>query len=90
MTVILLTEYNTRCYGVIFEKIGWIKVQKFEGISNDENKIYCLKPFLTFLGKSEVCEMTIILTNRYLKETLFYSKWVKKMVEIGMYVLVGI
>ena len=40
-SVIYLTEYNTRCYGVTFQNNGWIKVQKFEDISDDENKIYC-------------------------------------------------
>ena len=42
MTVIYLTEYNTRCYGVTFQNIGFIKVQKFEDISDDENKIICV------------------------------------------------
>ena len=59
MTVIYLTEYNTRCYGVTFQKNAWIKVQKFEDISDDENNIYCVKPLETFLGKSEVCDMTL-------------------------------
>ena len=37
MTVIYLTEYNTSCYGVIFENNGCIKVQKIKDISNYEN-----------------------------------------------------
>ena len=44
MSVLLLTEYNTRCYGVTFQNNGWIKVQKFEDISDDEYNIYCVKP----------------------------------------------
>ena len=50
MTVIYLTEYNTRCYGVTFENNGCIKVQKFEDISDDENNIYCVKPLENFFG----------------------------------------
>ena len=29
MTIINLTECNTKCYGVTFANNGWIKVQKF-------------------------------------------------------------
>ena len=39
MTIIYVTEYNTECYGVTFQNIGWIKVQKFEDISDDKNTI---------------------------------------------------
>ena len=54
MTVIYLTEYNTRCYGVTLENNRLIKVQNFDDISFDENSTYCVKPFQTFSGKSEV------------------------------------
>ena len=37
-----------------------IKVQKFEDISDDDNNIYCVKPFQTFLSKSEVCDITLL------------------------------
>ena len=50
MTVIYLTEYNSRCYGVTFENNGCIKIQKFEDISDDEKIIYCVKPLETFFG----------------------------------------
>ena len=40
MTIMYITEYNTKCYGVTFVKNGWIKVQKFEDISDDKNIIY--------------------------------------------------
>ena len=59
MTVIYITEYNTKCYGVNFQKNGYVKVQKFEDISNDENTIYYVKPMRIFLGKSQVCNMTM-------------------------------
>ena len=58
MTKISVTEYNTKCYEVIFQNNGWIKVQKIEKISDDKNTIYCVKPLETFLGKSESCLMT--------------------------------
>ena len=53
MTVIYLTEYNTRCYVVKFQINGCIQKQKTGDISNDENNIYCLKPLETIIGKSE-------------------------------------
>ena len=53
MTIIYITECNTKCYGVTFENKGWINVQKFEDISDDKNTIYCVKPLKIFLGKSE-------------------------------------
>ena len=59
MTVIFLTEYNTISYGVIFHKSGCIEVPNFKDISNDEDNILYIKPLKTFLGKSEVCDMTI-------------------------------
>ena len=58
MTVLYFTEYNTKCYGVTFQNNGWIKVQKFEDIADDENNIFCVKPLELFLGKSKSCMMT--------------------------------
>ena len=58
MTVILLPEYNTRCYGVTFQNNGSFIVQKLEDISNHENNIFCVKPLEIFVGKSKVCNMT--------------------------------
>ena len=52
MTVIYLTEYNTRCYGVTFLNTGSIKVQKYNDISDSENIIVYKMPLRTFLGKS--------------------------------------
>ena len=43
-----------------FQTDGCVKVQKFEKISDDENNIFCVKPLRTFLGKSEVCDMTLM------------------------------
>ena len=60
MTVIFLTEYNTGCYGVTFQNNGCIKVQKSKDISHHENKMFCGKSMDLFLGKSKVCDMTLM------------------------------
>ena len=59
MTIIYITENNCERYGVTFKNNGCVKVQKFEDISNDENTIYSVKPMEIFLGKSQVCNMTM-------------------------------
>ena len=59
MTIIYFTENNCRCFGVTFQNNGYVKVKKFEDISNDENTIYCVKPMRAFLGKSQVCNKTM-------------------------------
>ena len=58
MTIKYLTEYITKLYGVTFQNNGYNKVQKFEGISEDKNIIYKVDPMETFLGKSQLCDMT--------------------------------
>ena len=45
---------------VSFQKNGFIRVQKFGDISNDENKIFCVIPLRTYFYKSEVCDMTTL------------------------------
>ena len=60
MTVIYITEDNCKCYAVTFENKGWVKVQKFEDESLDENIIYTVNPMKTFLGKSQRCSMTTL------------------------------
>ena len=60
MTVIYITEYNCECYAVTFEKKGWVKVQKFDDESLDENIIYTVNLMQTFLGKSKSCSMTAL------------------------------
>ena len=37
MTIIHVTEKNCERYGVTFQNNGYVKVQKFEDISNDES-----------------------------------------------------
>ena len=60
MTVIYITEDNCQCHAVTFENKGWVKVQKFEDESLDENIIYAVNPMNTFLGKSKHCSMTAL------------------------------
>ena len=60
MTVIYITEDNCECYAATFENKGWVKVQKFEDGSLDENIIYTVNPMKTFLGKSKRCSMTAL------------------------------
>ena len=60
MTVIYITEDNCKCYAVTFENKGWVKVQKFEDESLDENIIYTVNPMKTFLGKSQRFTMTAL------------------------------
>ena len=60
MTIIYITEYNCKCYAVTLENKGWIKLQKFEDESLDENIIYTVNPMETFLGKSKSCSMTAL------------------------------
>ena len=60
MTIIYITENNTKRYGVTFQNNGCVKVQKFEDISKYENTIYSVKPMETFLGKSQSCNMTAL------------------------------
>ena len=58
MTIIYVTENNTKCYGVTFQNKGWVRVQKLEDVSEDKNIIYEVCPMKIFLGKSELCDIT--------------------------------
>ena len=58
MTIIYLTEYNTKSYAVTFRNKGWIKVQKIKDVSDDKNIIYEVHPKDAFVGKSQLCDMT--------------------------------
>ena len=60
MTVIYITEGNCECYAVTVQNKGWIKVQKFQDESLDENIIYTVNPMETVLGKSQRCGMTAL------------------------------
>ena len=54
MTIIYVTEYNSKCYGVTFQKNGRIRVQKFEDNSDDKKAIYCVKPLKYFWVKANL------------------------------------
>ena len=58
MTIIYITQKNTELYGITFQTNECVKVQKFEGITNNKNNIINKRPKETFLGKSQACEMT--------------------------------
>ena len=59
MTIIYVTEHNTKCYAVTYENKGCIKVQKFEDVGDDDkNIIYEVNPMEIFIGKSIDCKMT--------------------------------
>ena len=58
MTIIYVTEYNTNCYGVTCQNKQWVKVQKLKDIYDDKNIIYKNNPRETFLGRSQLCDMT--------------------------------
>ena len=47
-------------YVVTFRNKRWVRVQKFEDVSNDKNIIYEVNPMEIFIGKSQLCKMTKI------------------------------
>ena len=77
MTILYLTEYNTKCYGVTYENIGYIKLQKLEDFSDDKElytrSILC-KHFWVKANLVWWQQCRELLINRYLKEILFYLK----------------
>ena len=59
MTIIYVAENNCQCLAVTFKNNGMIRVQKLEDISGDDkNIIYEVNPMETFIGKSQLCNMT--------------------------------
>ena len=40
MTVIYITENNCECYAVTFQNNGFVLVQKFEDVSENDKKYY--------------------------------------------------
>ena len=59
MTIIYVTEYNTECYGVSLRNKGWVRVQKLKNINDDDKNIINEdNPMKTFIGKSQLCNMT--------------------------------
>ena len=60
MTIIYITENNTKCYAVTSQNKGWIKVQKIRDVGDGKNIKYEVLPMKTFIGKSQLFDMTDI------------------------------
>ena len=59
MTITYVAENNCQCLAVTFKNNRMIRVQKLEDISvDDKNIIYEVNPMETFIGKSQLCNMT--------------------------------
>ena len=58
MTIIYITENNTKSYAVTSQNKGWIKVKKIRDVGDDKKFIYEVNPMETFRGKSQLCNMT--------------------------------
>ena len=56
MTIIYITENNIKSLAVTFKNNGL--VQKFQDVSDDKNIIYEVNPMKSFIGKSQLCNMT--------------------------------
>ena len=57
MTIIYVCESNCNCLAVTSRNEGWIRIQRLEDVSGDDNIIYEVNPMETFIGKSENCKM---------------------------------
>ena len=58
MTIINIVENNCQNLAVTFKNNGIIKVQRLKDVSKDENILYEVNPFESFIGKSQLCNMT--------------------------------
>ena len=58
MTIIYVAEHNCKRLAVTFKNNEMIRVQKLEDVSEDKNIIYEVNPMETFIGKSQLCNMT--------------------------------
>ena len=58
MTIIYVCESNCERSAVTTRNKGWIRVQRLEDVSDDDNIIYEVNPMETFIGKSEDCNLT--------------------------------
>ena len=80
MTIIYITGTNCECYGVTFQNNGCIKVQKFEDISKDKKTIHSVKPMEIFLGKSQVCNLTMF-SGAFDKKSIWWKHILLKISE---------
>ena len=58
MTIIYVAENNCECLAITARNKGWIRVQRLEDVSEDKNIIYEVNPMETFIGRSQLCNMT--------------------------------
>ena len=58
MTIIYVCESDCERLAVTTRNKGWVRVQRLEDVSNDDNIIYEVNPKEIFIGKSEDCKMT--------------------------------
>ena len=58
MTIIYVLENNCQNLAVTFKNNGIVKVQRLINVSTDKNILYEVKPFESFIGKSQLCNMT--------------------------------
>ena len=58
MTIIYACESNCERLAVTTRNKGWVRIQRLEDVSNDDNIIYEVNPMETFIGRSEDCNMT--------------------------------
>ena len=58
MTIIYVCENNCNCIAATTCNKGWVRIQRLEDVSNDNNIIYEVNPMEIFIGKSEDCRMT--------------------------------
>ena len=87
MTVIFLTDYKTKCHGVPLRNIGFVKVQKFEDNSKNENNILFINPLETFLGKCKVCDMSTDGESVYNGNTVLLK--ISEECDRHMYIYIG-
>ena len=58
MIIIYVAENNCERLAITARNKGWIRVQRLEDISEDKNIIYEVNPMETFIGRSQLCNMT--------------------------------
>ena len=58
MTIIYITEKNCENYAVTYQNNSKFRVQKLEDVYNDKKIINEINPIESFIGKSQLCEIT--------------------------------
>ena len=58
MTIIYVPENKCQRLGVSFKNNGLVRVQQLKDVSENKNNIYKVNPMETFIGQSQLCNMT--------------------------------